>query len=146
MKAAGRRPAPGYAIDLLLADRRHQTPIVAEIKCPKDTNPFFGLIQALTYAVELITPAQRARLQRYYPNHFRERTAGPFVEIWLVLVDVSYSDEDWQTTILSSTRQLAEALLTDESEIASLIRRVRCFRARLVAGEQAERASLTSLF
>jgi hypothetical protein len=59
-------------IDVLLANARDRLPVVAEAKGAMDRNLFLGLIQALTYAVELSTAPQRERLARTYPGRFGE--------------------------------------------------------------------------
>jgi hypothetical protein len=59
-------------IDVLLANARDRLPVVAEAKGATDRNLFLGLIQALTYAVELSTAPQRERLARTYPGRFGE--------------------------------------------------------------------------
>lgn len=62
---------PVYSsVDLLLRDPSERYPLVGELKAATDRNPFFALIQSLTYAVELSTPAQQERLRRWYPGVF----------------------------------------------------------------------------
>lgn len=80
----GRRGRGG--LDLLLANRDDQLPIVGEVKADTDRNPFLGLIQSLTYAVELSTVPQRDRLARHYPGRFTLIESGPWVDIYLFLL------------------------------------------------------------
>ena len=72
-------------MDLLLCNHTDQTPVIGEIKADTDVNPFLGLIQSLMYAVELSTPAQRARLCTYYPGQFAESDTGSGIDISLIL-------------------------------------------------------------
>ncbi len=68
-------------VDLLLSRDGH--PVVGEIKASTETvGSTFALIQALTYAAELATKAQQARLRNSYPNRFTE---GKKVEIAIIL-------------------------------------------------------------
>lgn len=53
-------------IDLLMRSLKGM-PVVAEIKVKDDKNAFFGLLQAMTYAVELSTPNQFERLRTHIP-------------------------------------------------------------------------------
>jgi hypothetical protein len=72
----------GGGIDLLLAEQLKddtQVPIIGEIKFRNDQTPFFALIQALTYAVELATPNQQERLKKSYPTFFRHLVKEPVV-------------------------------------------------------------------
>lgn len=86
-----KRPASSSGtggIDLLFRSNVSGFPVVGEVKVAKDKNAFFALIQAMTYAVELSTPSQLARLKQHYGEHFS--TLDPEkgkVEIALLMVN-----------------------------------------------------------
>ena len=75
-------------IDVLLKSHLTGFPVVGEIKVGTDKNAYFGLIQAMTYAVELSTPNQLARLKRHFrPDFGSLALEGANVEIVLLLVN-----------------------------------------------------------
>jgi hypothetical protein len=88
-KRSTKNPGLG-GLDLLMVEEfasGHQLPIVCEIKVGDDTTPFFALIQALTYAVELATCSQLQRLFQHYSNHFHNLPAIPSVGLLLLMVE-----------------------------------------------------------
>lgn len=78
-------------IDVLFRSLATGFPVVGEIKVRGDKNAFFGLIQAMTYAVELSTPSQLARLKKHTPAFGTLDVDTAKVEIALVMVN---HDED----------------------------------------------------
>jgi hypothetical protein len=116
----GRRGRGG--LDLLLANRDDQLPIVGEVKADTDRNPFLGLIQSLTYAVELSTVPQRDRLARHYPGRFTLIESGPWVDIYLFLL--RYPTDDDSQRFLTLTDQIAEQIVSADSPVASIVRRI----------------------
>ncbi len=118
--ASGRGGRGG--VDLLLANRDDQLPIVGEVKADTDRNPFLGLIQSLTYAVELSTAPQRDRLARHYPGRFTLIETGPWVDIYLFLL--RYPADDDSQRFLTLTDQIAERIVSADSPVASIVRRI----------------------
>lgn len=116
----GRRGRGG--LDLLLANRDDQLPIVGEVKADTDRNPFLGLIQSLTYAVELSTVPQRDRLARHYPGRFTLIESGPWVDIYLFLL--RYPADDDSQHFLTLTDQIAERIVSADSPVATIVRRI----------------------
>lgn len=75
-------------IDLLLRSSSTGFPTVGEVKVKKDKNAFFALVQAMTYAVELSTPSQLARLKKHFGDHFGDLNVDEGkVEIALLMVN-----------------------------------------------------------
>ena len=108
-------------MDLLLCNHTDQTPVIGEIKADTDVNPFLGLIQSLMYAVELSTPAQRARLCTYYPGQFAESDTGSGIDISLILL--RYPQDPLSQEFLSLTSRLSASLVADHA-VAGIIRRI----------------------
>jgi hypothetical protein len=101
----GKRATTWVRLDQLLAGDR---PIIAEVKIRKDKNPFYALIQALTAAVELLTPAQHDRLRKYYPKSFPNNN-DQTVDIYLILYQWSRNRQAWQD-LLTYTQETCHAL------------------------------------
>jgi hypothetical protein len=78
-------------LDLLLAAEH---PIIAEVKLRNDKNPFYALIQALTAAAELATPAQRDRLQRHYPQ-LLAKTNDAALDIYIITYASHKNGQTW---------------------------------------------------
>ena len=86
----GSRNVGGLRLDVLLADAKDRTPIVGELKLPRDKDPFFALVQGLACAAHLATPNQYARLQKQLPSaRFREPSGDPCLDVWVLTVDQS---------------------------------------------------------
>lgn len=115
------RSSGAGGIDVLLAsdDDDQPLPIIVEVKSVSDVGAYLGLVQALTYASELITPHQRRRLARFYPDHFERLadTPGPFADIWIVVERGKQDPEH------APTRELAQAFLRDAA-VSTLLRRI----------------------
>jgi hypothetical protein len=123
-------------VDVLLANRVDRLPAVGELKADTDRNPFLGLIQALTYAAELSTPSQRARLAASYPDRFVWPEVGPFIDIDLLLI--RYPDDRAHAEFLDLVRGLVERLVVPGSPFANLVRGVACFRTDVNIADRAE--------
>ncbi|MFN0197651.1 MAG: hypothetical protein ACKVT0_12980 [Planctomycetaceae bacterium] len=109
-------------VDLLLCNCLDGTPIVGEIKADTDVNPFFGLIQGLMYAVELATEPQRARMKTFYPDKVSWGTAGPWIDIYLFLLN--YPQDETSQCFLNLTRKISDRLLQDNSRTSKIVRRI----------------------
>ena len=95
-------------IDILLR-RNDDTPVVGEIKVANDENPFYALIQSLTYAIELATPKQLARLREHgvYGTNPFINYAGTCVDICVILVNHTRS------ACLEQTKRLATEIVKE---------------------------------
>lgn len=109
-------------MDLLLSNLDDQTPIIGEIKADTDVNPFLGLIQSLMYAVELSTPAQRARLRKTYPDRFVESELESAIDIYLILL--RYPKDPLRQEFLELTSRISAALLAADSSVSRIVRRI----------------------
>jgi hypothetical protein len=105
-------------LDLLLACG-DGTPLLTEVKIRKDTHPHYALIQALASAAHLVTPAQRVRLRRCYPDSVALPERAPFVEVAVLLVDKPVAGK--AATMLADAQELAAALMRYPI-VSSLIR------------------------
>ncbi|GIW83111.1 MAG: hypothetical protein KatS3mg105_4918 [Gemmatales bacterium] len=115
--------------DLLLVSREdrdgHRLPIIGEIKDGEtDRNPFLALIQGLAHVVAMTTEAQRDRLDRSYPGRFDWPDGGPFVDLYLLLIN--YPSGDKEQEFLELTDKLAGALLEPGTQTSQLVRRIAC--------------------
>lgn len=119
------RSSGAGGVDLLLRSHVGGLPIVGEIKASTDTNAFVALVQALTYACELATPAQRERVERHYPEHFPAglltSNEGPHADIYLIC--------EGQAALSEETEELARHLLADRERcLGRSIRRIVCLQ------------------
>jgi hypothetical protein len=129
---SGRSSGTG-GIDLLLANRCDRVPIIGEVKIEADTDPFFGLIQALMYAVEMTTAPQMCRLNRFYGDQFSFPRDGAFVDVYLMLV--AYPNDQNHAESLKMTDELSRLLVTANSPVARIVRRLVCIEAASVDTE-----------
>jgi hypothetical protein len=121
----GRSGSGAGGIDLLLAASDGSLPVIVEIKAPGDTSLFMAFVQALTYAVEMSTPAQRSRLDRAYPDRFRWFADGPWVDLCLLTVHSKCDERSEEFVRL--THQLCDATVIPATAIGDLVRSVDCF-------------------
>jgi hypothetical protein len=106
-------------MDLLLQDSETRIPVVGEIKAPTDRDLFLALVQALTYATELTTQNQLARLVRHYQDR-NFCTATRSCDILLI-----YDKNGKPPKLMDETKQLATQLLDDPaSPVARRIRKI----------------------
>jgi hypothetical protein len=127
-------------IDLLMAHANDGLPIVGEVKIFRDTNPFFGLVQALMYAVELCTPQQQQRLRQSFPKRFGTLTGEPRADVYLLLKDCP--KDDLHKQIQKDTEALIAGMYQRKS-IASVIRRIVCLK---VSVDRSKELALNFLF
>ena len=103
-------------------------PIIGEIKVNRDTNPFFGLVQVLTYAVEFCIPQQIARLATSFPV-FRGLDVKQ-VDAYLILAQCP-SDKIY-AELLNCTRNIAETMCN--GGMLPRLRRLVCLKATAPEG------------
>jgi hypothetical protein len=114
-------------MDLLLA-ASDGVPVVGEVKAPGDTSLFVALVQALTYAVEILTGQQTQRLANTYPDDLPWSGGDSVCEV-LILV----SEED-TPRLLRETGQIIQHLLGNpDGVVARHIRLISIVNARLAA-------------
>jgi len=110
-------------MDLLLRSGGNDPlPAVGEIKAQTEqVGPTFALLQALTYAAELVTPSQLARLGLHFEDHFGDVcTTGPDAKVDVLVfleAPVDVGDD------LRFALTLAADLLND-ARISTSIRRI----------------------
>ena len=111
----------------LRSDCRPPRPVLGEIKYDNDQNPFYALVQLLTYLSEMAPPAQRERAARH--RLFGDAPAdGPF-DLHVVLAD--FNDRGEKGPLVGLARELAvavKAALAGHAEIAPLLGDVFCLR------------------
>lgn len=110
--ADGKSIRSGLRLDLLLANRDDGTPIIGEVKVAQDKDPFFALIQALTHAAYLSTPAQFKRLARVYSN--KKIKVGKNLDVYLLLAQAPAAATYW-FELREAARRLAARLIAQES-------------------------------
>lgn len=118
---SGQSSGSGGADILLVSDDKR--PIVGEIKAERDTTLLLALIQAITYAVELSTPNQRARLSTSYPGRFDIPEIGPYLDIYLL--QINPPKDQTATNFLETVSLLAENLLS-EKFVPTIVRKIVC--------------------
>jgi hypothetical protein len=116
-------------IDVLLESENH-LPIVCEVKAATDTDPLLALVQALTYAVELVTPSQRRRLEWDWKDekHFQglgSLTVGPFADVFVV-TEASGRYAKWVAPVHDILHQLEGT-----PAITAWFRRIRMVEAQI---------------
>jgi hypothetical protein len=71
-----------------IADATDHTPIVAELKLPRDKDPYFALIQALACTAHLATANQYARMrEQLCDKWFPMREHAPQLDVWILFVE-----------------------------------------------------------
>lgn len=111
-------------VDALLVNRSDRLPIVAEIKVGRDKTPFVALVQALAGATQLVTKAQRDRLQAQYPSaRFEFRVAAEFIDIYLMFVNPPGPARYWHDLRRYTSR------LADDLVEGRMLRRIKMFDA-----------------
>jgi hypothetical protein len=130
---SGRRSGRG-GVDVVLANRLDKMLIVGEVKAETDTNPFLGLIQALTYTVEMTTAAQRARLARCYQQRFESLVGGPYADIYLILI--RYPTDEEHQEFLRITGEIAKRILEENGAVAAQVRRIVCLATDMNQGDR----------
>jgi hypothetical protein len=118
----------GLTTDLILANARDRTPIVAEVKRTRlldlnqaDRNPIYALYQALGAATLLATPSQLDRLRKFQRYEFDLTTEHDLLDIYLIGLNRptgTYMDE-----LLDLSSTIAERLLA-QPETAAFLRQI----------------------
>lgn len=111
----------GIRLDILLADLKTRTPIVAELKLPGDMDPFFALVQALSGAAHLATSAQYARMRNHLERgKFPALRTPPRLDVYTLFVGTTEGLN--QPEFLRAAQTLPPQLLAHEGLARSLRR------------------------
>lgn len=124
----------GMRLDVLLANAKDNTPIIAELKIREDMDPFFALVQALGCAAHLVTGAQYKRLNNadnlpdspflQSGNAFRGPGKQPWVDIYVLFIDAAREEKGrYRPELKSKAEQLAPRLLAQPG-INEYVRRI----------------------
>jgi hypothetical protein len=111
--ADGSSNVGGLRLDLLMADTADRTPIVGEIKLPRDMDPFFALVQGLACAAHLATSNQYRRMQQHLPSgRFPDLDDAPRLDVWVLIVEPRIGRAGHGSTgrYVADLRHTAEAL------------------------------------
>lgn len=123
LRSTGPCRAPRRSLDLLLANSNDRTPIFAELKIRRDRLAYFALVQALMLAVELLVPAQGARLAAHPPaKDLGWGEHGPFADVYIVAFDPPGTGT-YRERSLFATERIAERLV-DYAEFSRFVRRI----------------------
>ena len=122
-KRGGPRPAR-RSLDLLLVSN-DGLPIVGELKIRTDRATYFAFVQALMYAVELSSPAQRKRLAKYNEDAgFEWPSDGPYMDVYLVALEPpSTAVDNNRSRSFEATKRISEELVKHDG-FRSVIRRI----------------------
>jgi hypothetical protein len=102
-------------VDALFVNHSDRVPIVAEIKVGRDKTPFVALVQALAGVGQLVTGAQRTRLQTQYPSaRFKFDLAAEVIDIYLIFVNPPDRARYWHE-LRHCTNRLAEDLVKGQT-------------------------------
>ena len=124
--------APRRSLDLLLANAHDRTPILAELKIGPDKPAYFALVQVLMLAVELVVPAQGARLLAHRPTKGRLRLDRRLADLYLIAFN-SPERGKYRPRLFQATERIAEQLVEDRL-VSEYIRRVAYLDARAAGG------------
>lgn len=136
----------GLRLDVLLADSADRTPIVGELKLPRDMDPVFALVQALACAAHLATIHQYERMRRHLVRGgFPELTTAPRLDVRVLFLGVLGHQPGqppkgkYMGDLQSAAEALAPRLLAQDG-IRGSVRRiaglgVTCDRSGTVAAE-----------
>jgi hypothetical protein len=118
----GKSNRGGIRIDIVLATCTERAPVVAELKLPSDMDPFFALVQALTGAAHLATPAQYARLREHLPNgRFPPSNGRPRLDVYTLFVGTTEGSN--QPAFRRAAHELPPKLLAHDG-LAQSVRRI----------------------
>lgn len=124
------RSSGAGGIDVLLRSNDGGLPVIGEVKSRHDTNLFLALVQSLTYASELVTPAQRRRLASSYRSlngPWVHRDDGPHVDIYILY------EEGTDPSIEAGTFDLATKVMK-HAELAERVRRIAFLTCKMDGG------------
>ena len=112
------RPSGLGGIDMILSDRG--VPVVTEVKASTETvGPTFALVQAITYAAELVSEGQQRRLFGAYPDQFSNSSIGKLKICVVVERPIAAADGD-----MECAQQLASDLMEQpafEKRVESIV-------------------------
>lgn len=106
-------------IDFIGLNLDNDLPILGEIKVGADQNPFYALIQLLTYLSELSTRNQIKRINKTELFGNIHLTDEPSFYLYILLVNTSSSDI--KKELLRKTQKLAVRLQEDIKEIKEIV-------------------------
>lgn len=125
-------------------------PVLGEVKCNDDKNPFYAFIQLLTYLSETATENQIRRAQAHRELQIDVTFPQPF-DLHILLVDhQAFKPASTKHQLIDSTRRLAEqfkqALATRHPSAAAVVGNVLCLRLNSDAFDQVSPVSLDCIW
>lgn len=128
-KPARSSGAGGMDLLLISGEGADALPAVGEIKAQTEqVGPTFALIQAMTYAAELVTEHQWLRLGKYFPEAFGEicvESRTPCVDLLVIFESPVENGDDLRFAV-----RLAERFLEDD-RVSSSIRRIQFLECQI---------------
>ena len=114
-------------------------PVLGEIKCGTDQNPFYAFIQLLTYLSELATPSQQKRSVKH--NLFGDSCKSlSCFDLHIPLADVNERSDKWK--MIEPTQNLVKAfrqcLSRQYPEKAKLFGRIVCVATQIDSFESGD--------
>jgi len=96
-------------VDVLLRSPKG-APVIGEIKIKDDADPFYAIIQSLTYAIEAATPNQLQRIRKHgvHGNDCFKEFKGEHVDICIILLN--HEREDMIEDSLELGKEVVSAL------------------------------------
>ena len=126
------QPAKGWIDYVALAENR---PILGEIKWRTDKNPFYALIQLLTYLSEISTPNQIARANEHNLFGVQLHATSPF-DLHIFLANIN--DGGAAGLFIGPSFELASAfkrrLINDHPEAALRLGDILCISGQIIDG------------
>ena len=129
LRTKGGQRAPRRSIDALLRGESGR-PIAAEIKIRGDALTYVAFIQALMYGVELVSQAQRQRLQMQYESAGFQMD-GPYLDLYVIGFDVEAGTHKEDS--FNATERIAAGLVSKEL-FASTFGRIAYLEVTVEAG------------
>jgi hypothetical protein len=107
-------------IDFIGWNIANDKPILAEIKVNNDQNPFYALIQQLTYLSEISTPKQIERVNKYHLFGSNHSLSSDSFFIYILSFRTKKFDGKYNL-MLSETKQLANNIKGSIKQIEDII-------------------------
>lgn len=104
-------------LDFIGWNIKDNLPILGEIKVKMDENPFFAIIQLLTYLSELSTPNQIKRIN--YTELFGKRKTGN--KFYLYILMSNYGSNPYHQNFLKESKNLAKHLQQNIKEVKEIV-------------------------
>lgn len=104
-------------LDFIGWNIKDNLPILGEIKVKNDENPFFAIIQLLTYLSELSSPNQVKRIN--YTELFGKRKVGNKFYLYILLSN--YGSDSNHQNFLDESKKLAKHLEQNIKEIKEIV-------------------------